>query len=236
MANPQLKNGYIRIATGIWEALCKIRISGEARQVLDVIIRKTYGFQKKEDTVSLSQFALATGLKQPTAAKALRKLISMNLITKKDNGKIGLQKNFDLWKPLPKKITVTQKDNEATQKDNKPLPKKVHTIDKHIDTNTIDNTYIRRFDEIWAKYPKGIGKKAAWRHFRATVTTLEAWDNINKALCNYLSSERVRKKIIQDGSTWFNNWADWLNYKEERHVDFSKTGLGADSEEIKKYE
>jgi len=101
---------------------------------------------------------------------------------------------------------------------------------------SIDNTYICRFNEIWAKYPKRIGKKAAWRHFKATVKTEESWGSIKKALGNYLSSERVRKKIIQDGSTWFNNWADWINYKEENNASFSKTGLGADSEEIKKYQ
>ena len=56
MASPQLKDGYVAIANEIMDALAHIRIPGEARQVLDVILRKTYGWKKKEDEISLSQF------------------------------------------------------------------------------------------------------------------------------------------------------------------------------------
>ena len=56
MANPQKENGYTAIANEIMEALCRHRIPGEDRQVLDVIFRKTYGFNKIEDYISLSQF------------------------------------------------------------------------------------------------------------------------------------------------------------------------------------
>ncbi len=145
MADVQLENGYIRIAIEIYEAWAKIRINGEARQVLDTIIRKTYGWQKKEDNISLSQFNLATGLKRPTICKALKKLTIMNLIIiQKDNG-IGniykLNKDFSTWKPLPKKVIV----ENITQKDNKPLPKKIHTID----TNTKDiKPYSLTSDEV----------------------------------------------------------------------------------------
>ena len=47
MANPQKENGYTSIANDIVEALAGIRIPGEARQCLDVILRKTYGWNKK---------------------------------------------------------------------------------------------------------------------------------------------------------------------------------------------
>jgi phage replication O-like protein O len=135
VANPQ-PDKFTKISNEILEALARIRISGEARQVLDTILRKTYGFQKKEDIISLSQFSLATGLNQPATARAINKLKTMNLIIKKDNRKIGLQKNFDLWKPLSKKITIIKKDNFIDKKDNKPLSKKIHT--KDIYTNTKD--------------------------------------------------------------------------------------------------
>ena len=35
MANPQKENGYVPVANAIFEAFRSIRISGEARQVLD---------------------------------------------------------------------------------------------------------------------------------------------------------------------------------------------------------
>lgn len=123
MASPQTENGFTRIANEIVEALARTRISGEARQVVDVILRKTYGFQKTEDQISLSQFVLSTSIKRPNVCRALNKLLSMNLIIKKDNGKIPtyrFNKDFDTWKPLSKKITIIKKDNES-------LSKKIHT-------------------------------------------------------------------------------------------------------------
>lgn len=44
--------------------------------------------------------------------------------------------------------------------------------------------------------------------------TEQDWKDIQTALKNYLESERVAKDRVQDGKTWFNNWGDWLKYKE----------------------
>lgn len=71
------------------------------------------------------------------------------------------------------------------------------------------------FEELWNKYPKRIGKKHAKRHFESTVKTEEDVRAIQIALNNYLSSERVMKGFIQNGSTWFNQWQDWVEFKEE---------------------
>lgn len=110
MANPQKENGYTAIANELFEALCRIRVNGEARQVLDVVFRKTYGFNKKEDRIALSQFVDITGLKKQTVCKALNKLKYMNLIvvTQKGNAEdniFNINKDYTTWKPLPKKVT-----------------------------------------------------------------------------------------------------------------------------------
>ena len=62
MANPNTEDGFIMIATELFKALYKIRIAGEPRQILDFIIYKTYGFKKKMDWISLSQFVDETGI------------------------------------------------------------------------------------------------------------------------------------------------------------------------------
>ena len=85
METPQLEDGYVRIANKIMEALARIRIPGESRQVLDAIIRKTYGWGKTKDKISLSQFVKMTGLKKVTVCKAISKLKQMNIITQKGN-------------------------------------------------------------------------------------------------------------------------------------------------------
>ena len=129
---PQLEDGYVRIANELLEALAHTRIPGEARQVFDCIVRKTYGWGKKTDTISLSQFCVSTGLKKPTIIRAIKKLLSMNLIIKKDNGaiaKYGINKNYLTWTPLTKKITLTKKIKSVDKKDKKPLSKKIPTKD-----------------------------------------------------------------------------------------------------------
>ncbi|KKM75479.1 hypothetical protein LCGC14_1389730 [marine sediment metagenome] len=37
MANPQIEDGHIRVATEIWDRLCKIRISGEPKERYDIV-------------------------------------------------------------------------------------------------------------------------------------------------------------------------------------------------------
>ena len=87
MANPQLENGHLKIANEIWDALCRIRIPGEQMQVLMVIIRKTYGFNKKSDGIPLSQFTEATGINRQNVIRAINGLLSKKIINviKKDN-------------------------------------------------------------------------------------------------------------------------------------------------------
>ena len=60
MASPQLENGYTRIANEIMNALIKYRIAGEQMQCLLHIIRQTYGWGRKSDKISITQFEKAT--------------------------------------------------------------------------------------------------------------------------------------------------------------------------------
>lgn len=66
------------------------------------------------------------------------------------------------------------------------------------------------FELLWDKYPNKDGKRAAERHFRGEVKTEQDWKDINTALDNYLQSDVVKKGFIKNGSTWFNNWRDWI--------------------------
>lgn len=74
------------------------------------------------------------------------------------------------------------------------------------------------FEAIWAQYPRRLNKKAARRHFHASVRTLKDYEDIQKALNNYKASDVVRDGYVQYGSTWFNNWRDWIEYKAPKTV------------------
>ncbi len=134
MASPQKEDGYTAIANEIMDALCHIRIPGEERQVLDAILRKTYGWNKCEDAISLSQFVEITGLKKPHIIQSIKGLLLKKVISVTEKGNepakvYKFNKNYDEWIPLPKKVTLPKKVISVTEKGNLALPKTVPTKD-----------------------------------------------------------------------------------------------------------
>lgn len=132
MADVQKEYGYTAQANNYIEALAKIRIPGEANQCLLVIQRKTWGWNKKQDAISLSQFVEATGICKPHVCRALSILTQMNMIiiTKKGNDitEYAIQKDFEKWKPLPKKVTLPKKVMTVTKKGNHQISSKMPNI------------------------------------------------------------------------------------------------------------
>jgi phage replication O-like protein O len=216
-ASPQKENGYTAIANKIMEALAIIRIPGEARQVLDAIFRKTYGWNKKEDRISLSQLRKMTGLKDHYVIRARKRLTLMNLITiKKDHeGSViyKFQKDYTKWRPLPKAVVPPTKNGSpyqkgksaTTKKGNRPLPKRVvtkDTITKDTITKTrgIDFTkemfqlFEKEFEKYWNEYdPRGKKNKVyAKKRFMALCRTgkLPEFEKGYDGYSNYLKHQR----------------------------------------------
>src|SRR3990172_641082 len=84
MANPQRENGHTDLANEIIDHLALQNLSGSEFQILLVLFRKTYGWNKKEDQISLTQFQKATNLPRWTVWQAIEKLIKKNLLVKKN--------------------------------------------------------------------------------------------------------------------------------------------------------
>jgi hypothetical protein len=74
----------------------------------------------------------------------------------------------------------------------------------------LDSWQESAFATIWDEYPKRIGRKGALRHFKASVFGPDDLARLRMALANYLASGEVQRGFIQYGSTWFNNWLDWV--------------------------
>ena len=142
--NPQLENGYTKIANEILEALCKFRIPGEQMQCLLVIFRKTYGYGKKEDAISNSQFVKETGLKKGNVSRAISELSKKQLVIKNDNGKIPtyrFNKDYSKWQVLSKLQPVINITTAVIKSDNKVLSKVMDTKEKK-ETITKEKTLV----------------------------------------------------------------------------------------------
>ena len=156
--SPQLENGYVKIATEITEAFSKYRIPGAEMQCLWFIIRKTYGWNKKEDAISITQFEKATGMKRSHVCRAIAGLSNKNIISTNKGTttvtKYQFNKRYKTWVVSPKKDTSPKLGTVASpNKGNQVVPIKVHTID------TITKDTITK-DKLHMSKKNGLSKKA----------------------------------------------------------------------------
>ena len=101
MANPQLENGFTKISNEILEALVKTALLGAEFRVIYFIIRKTYGWAKKRDIISLTQFEKGTSLSRLTIIKTIKNLVTRNMLVKTaiphNRVAYNFQKDHEKW-------------------------------------------------------------------------------------------------------------------------------------------
>ena len=106
MANPQKEHGYTPIANEIMDALIRVPIGLSNAQVLYAILRKTYGWNKKKDKISISQLMEMTGCSRRTIIYAMQNLEAKRMIIikrKRGRGNINeineitFNKNHTQW-------------------------------------------------------------------------------------------------------------------------------------------
>lgn len=213
-ANPQIENGYTKIANEFVDKFCRYRISGEEWLVLWVILRKTYGWNKPHDRISLSQFSELTGLDRRIVHRALHKLSSKKMIgvIKKDDSLIVsyyLTKNYKDWVVSSKKMTVIKKDDKGVINiDERVSSKKIPTKD----TITKDNIQKKGdfphfldepFTKAWEAFldMRKTKKKPATEHAQMLILK-----NLHKYSLN-IASQMLENAIR-------NSWTDVYPLKE----------------------
>jgi len=127
----QLENGFTRIANEILDELCKIKLTSYQTRVLLYIFRKTYGYNKKEDWISVNQIAEATGIRQTHVSRAKKELLFRKIIRLNDI-KIAFQKDSSLWIDMPiqvnKKASPIHDENIPNPVHEKNIPLQVSNI------------------------------------------------------------------------------------------------------------
>lgn len=101
-ADIQTENGFVRIHPAILELLARQTLSGREFRCLMFLFRKTYGYHKRDDRISLSQWEQGTGIPRTRVGAVLTELVAKNIVTKKDNGANrpatwGFNKHFETW-------------------------------------------------------------------------------------------------------------------------------------------
>jgi phage replication O-like protein O len=109
-ANPQLEDGYTRIANELLEAFARTRLAGQECQVVFAVARLTYGFGKKEDRISYGQIARMTFIARTKIIPLVRALVLKLVLSSTNNGTrtpptLRINKHYSEWLPSPKKGT-----------------------------------------------------------------------------------------------------------------------------------
>jgi phage replication O-like protein O len=105
-ASPQAEDGHTDIANEVAEALARTNLSAYESRVLWVILRKTWGWHKKVDQISFTQFEKATGMHRRHIQRTLTELIKRNIVARLGYRRIGtyqFQKDYTKWQDVAKR-------------------------------------------------------------------------------------------------------------------------------------
>lgn len=200
MSSKHLEEPHTRIINVVLEALCQVELGGYEYRVVYAIIRKTWGFQQKDDRIPVSQIVELTKIHKAHISRALKSLISRKIVTKNGN-KLGIQKNVKLWKmeKLPKMVTPKKLPDmvtPVTKNGNKKLPKMADSKESketnkrnNVSTNVIEN---ENPEEKINYYAELIAKE---------LGDMQSLDLYKKA-CKFMEPNRLlekAKEIVKDG-------------------------------------
>lgn len=183
MANPQVENGYTRIANELMEVLIKTEMSGHCFRLTLLILRKTYGFGKKDDAISLTQMAKMSGLSKVRCSQIinlleLRKIVT---VTEKCNGlvkKYRFNKDFETWTTITEKCNRIRKvKNTVTEKCNynRNNTKEINPLYPPKGDGRVVASHDEDFERFWNAYPRKQGKgklEAIWRKISPSKSDL----------------------------------------------------------------
>ena len=204
MANPQLQNGYTRIANELLEAICRLNISGNELRILLFIVRRTYGFNKSSTNISLTEISEATGVRKNHVSRALKKLSDLKIIKRQTfsgtkSQSISIVKNYEEWTvenctelPLPKMVTVTKNGNPTVTKNGNP------TYKENIKDNIKDKE-----KESYSLKPYG--------HFKNVLLTNEEYEQL------------IYDYGVQDTERYIDKVDNWAEIKGKEKADYCST-------------
>lgn len=239
----QKENGYTPIANELMEALVKYKIPSSEIRCLLFILRKTYGYNKKTDAISLSQFVKATSLNRKAVSRALKNLNFKNLIYVQKGGvkndtiltsKYRFNKRYKSW------LSSVKNDTGSVKTAQKVVSKMTHTKDtiqkkdipdlKNQGNEIIYTTKKRRtltgeklkaFEKFWACFNFKKGKADAadsWYDIKGLS------NNMTNKICRAAEQEAKNRKNLKNGQSpkWAQGWLSSRRWEDEIEVENNK--------------
>jgi len=222
---------FTKVPNEIIEGIASSRVFCARARVIATIIRKTYGWNKKEDWISLSQFEAMTGIGKSNICRTLNQLVKAKIIIKSDN-KYRINSITKAWKELSNPIKVITSDKAHYQNGQSGLSDLTPTKDTLTKNNLLqkkDKSMFmseQDFEIFWKEYPKKVGKKKACFSFLKLKKDLLS--KILEALKKQKFSPAWQEndgQFIPHPATWINGerWEDDVQTQQFNNFNHGKT-------------
>lgn len=212
-------NGFVRTATEIQKAKCRLRLAGREHNVLEAIILSTYGWNKSKDRVTNTYLARLCDLDDAAVSRALASLAKRKIITLEKQGimkVVGINKHLDEWiyrREPQKKDSKKLVDSDKTLVNSDKKPCRFRQKELSETSNTIDSHTIN-------KDLKPFSSQLAVAHSDTEVTTRvipdaavqtpngKSWGSQD----DLTAVQWIYKRVLVNNPTQNTpNWADWAN-------------------------
>ena len=203
--NPQREDGTRQINSAVLNSLVKAKLPTAEMGIILTIISKTWGFNKKEDAISISQISEATGFTSRAIQKANKALVKKRILIVGCSKRVYrgsplnlymFNKHYDTWK-----IQDTKRVNSSTGGELSGN-KRVNSSTPTIETITIEKK------EIYKESHLGIFKKKVLIPDNYSIQP----NHIKYALTKKLSEDQAKdqfeafKAHHQAKGTKYQNW------------------------------
>lgn len=211
--SPQVEDGHTRLANELLEAMCLAGFSARQWAIVMAVVRKTFGYGKKSDDISLGQLSSMTGIAKPHASRAVNSLVAAGVLRRSAGtfgNSLSLNKRYKQWSLVGPAAGVAdsvtlglpnrQPQKETLQKKEKhpPIPPKGEEGDPE------------GFAEAWAAYPKRLGGNPrgaavkAWRaRLRSGVTAMEMIAGVHGYAAHCRAEDKVGTSFVMMAATFF---------------------------------
>lgn len=213
----------------------RLKLKGVPLSVYAII----YGFTQdgeSEFTGSLQYLCDFTGgTSKPTIIKALRELVKLGFISKREEMKNGVKFNsYKVNLPLLKDFNGGSKETlpgvvkNLKQGSKNSLPNNKDN-NKNSDNKDINNISLE-FETLWKLYPRKIGKPKALKAYQKARKNGVTFEEVKQGIENYnaeITAKKTGAEYIKHGSTWFYNecWNDEYEAKPVNEYEGLTGGL-----------
>ncbi len=253
--NPQLEDGYTRIANELLEAVFHADFNGAQIRVLLCLIRNTYGYGRKECEFSNSFVANRTGLNKKSVALVVNSLQEGKVITVTQQPtyttpkKVKLNKHIKEWCSLPPQwktsstcgdITSGTVEDVTSGTGEDVTPQKRKILKKDIKKDIVEKP---PYEEIINYLNNKAGKAYRWQgkatqsHINARFTDGYTIEDFKKVI-DIKSAEWKggnMEQYLRPETLFGNKFEGYLNQGKDGEKDGTKTGESTADFYLRKY-